>query len=249
MGHHAGGWEAAVRAAAEAEAWAAEVRSADVGPADVGPAEPADWQVSEHATYVVDVRAGRRARAVWLTTGVTLALLAAGPLWGALTGGAARAEGSRSHLPPSTAAGPGAPAALDEGDPAPQEPTGQGDVAGLDPMVRRAVDRAVAAAAADGLTLSVTSGRRSREHQARLYDAAVEKYGSAAKARRWVLPPGESAHVQGVAVDVGPRASAAWLEEHGVRFGLCRRYANEPWHFELLAPHKGQPCPAMEPHA
>ena len=100
-----------------------------------------------------------------------------------------------------------------------------------------------------GVELHVTSGWRSRAEQQQLFEAAVATYGSAAKARRWVLPPGESEHVRGGAVDVGPPAAAAWLEQHGVRYGLCRRYANEPWHFELLAPAKGQPCPALQPHA
>ena len=132
---------------------------------------------------------------------------------------------------------------------APEAPTGVGDVAGLTPAMRRAVRLATEAAAADGVELRVTSGWRSEEHQRRLYEAAIAKYGSPAAARRWVLPPVESAHVRGEAVDVGPPAAAAWLEEHGVRWGLCRRYENEPWHFERLAAAKGSTCPAMEPHA
>jgi hypothetical protein len=132
--------------------------------------------------------------------------------------------------------------------PVPVAPTGEGNVSKLTPRMRRAVDRAVRAAAADGVELRVTSGWRSPEHQARLYAEAVDKYGSAERARRWVLPPDESAHVQGEAVDVGPPAGAKWLDANGVRFGLCQRYANEPWHFELLATAKGSSCPAMEPH-
>ena len=64
-----------------------------------------------------------------------------------------------------------------------------------------------------------------------------------------MLPPARSAHVRGQAVDVGPKAGAAWLEEHGVRFGLCRRYDNEYWHFELLAAAKGSACPRRQAHA
>jgi LAS superfamily LD-carboxypeptidase LdcB len=142
-----------------------------------------------------------------------------------------------------------APQPLEAGDPAPVEPSGSGDVTHLQPLVRRALDRATRDAAAAGIDLNVTSGWRSADRQRVLYEEAIAKYGTAERARRWVLPPGESEHVTGGAVDVGPRSAAAWLEEHGVHYGLCRRYANEPWHFELLAPHKGQPCPAMEPHA
>lgn len=96
--------------------------------------------------------------------------------------------------------------------------------------------------------MQVTSGWRSAERQAELHREAIEKYGSANKARQWVLPAEESEHVRGGAVDVGPPAAVTWLEQHGVRFGLCQRYANEPWHFERLAGAKGSVCPAMEPH-
>lgn len=140
-------------------------------------------------------------------------------------------------------------AALSQSMPPPQAPTGVGDVSGLTPSMRRAVARAIEAARADGVELRVTSGWRSAEHQRRLYEGAIAKYGSASVARRWVLPPDESAHVRGEAVDIGPAAGAAWLETYGVRFGLCRRYANEPWHFERLAPAVGSACPALEPHA
>ena len=128
-------------------------------------------------------------------------------------------------------------------------PEGTGDVERLDPALRRAVERATAAAARDGVALRVASGWRSARHQARLHAEAVEKYGSPAAARRWVLPPEESEHVRGAAVDIAPREAAAWLEEHGVRYGLCRRYDNEPWHFERLAAAKGSTCPPREPHA
>ncbi|HWL35200.1 MAG TPA: M15 family metallopeptidase [Frankiaceae bacterium] len=140
-------------------------------------------------------------------------------------------------------------AALSQAMPPPEAPTGVGDVTGLTPSMRRAVARAIDAARADGVELRVTSGWRSAEHQRRLYESAIAKYGSASVARQWVLPPDESAHVRGEAVDIGPAAGAAWLETYGVRFGLCRRYANEPWHFERLAPAVGSACPALEPHA
>ena len=95
----------------------------------------------------------------------------------------------------------------------------------------------------------MTSGWRSARHQARLHAEAVAKHGSSAAARQWVLPPDESEHVRGAAVDVGPPAAASWLDEHGVRFGLCPRYDDEPWHFERLAPAVGSRCPARQPHA
>jgi D-alanyl-D-alanine carboxypeptidase len=119
----------------------------------------------------------------------------------------------------------------------------------IDPALSRALGKAQTAARKAGLDLQVTSGFRGAATQQRLYDQAIAKYGSPERARHWVLPPAESAHVKGLAVDVGPPAAAAWLEKHGVRYGLCRRYVNEGWHFERLAPAIGQPCPAMEPYA
>lgn len=119
----------------------------------------------------------------------------------------------------------------------------------IDPALSRALGKAQTAARTAGLDLQVTSGFRGTATQQRLYDQAIAKYGSPERARHWVLPPAESAHVKGLAVDVGPPAAAAWLERHGVRYGLCRRYVNEGWHFERLAPAIGQPCPAMEPYA
>ena len=119
----------------------------------------------------------------------------------------------------------------------------------LDPRLRHAVQVAIAAAAADGVTLRVTSGWRSAAEQRALFDAAIRDRGSVTAAERWVLPPERSAHVRGEAVDVGPRAGARWLELHGEHFGLCRRYDNEYWHFELLAPALGSHCPQRQPHA
>ena len=119
----------------------------------------------------------------------------------------------------------------------------------IDPSLSRAINKAQIAARAAGLDLQVTSGFRSATTQQRLYDQAIAKYGSPQTARHWVLPPAESAHVSGLAVDVGPPEAAAWLDTHGVHFGLCRRYVNESWHFERLAPAIGQQCPAMEPYA
>jgi LAS superfamily LD-carboxypeptidase LdcB len=120
---------------------------------------------------------------------------------------------------------------------------------GLQPALARAFTSARVAALAAGLDLRINSGFRTAATQQRLYDDAVAKYGSPAKARLWVLPPAESDHVKGLAIDVAPAAGASWLEKHGVSYGLCRRYVNEWWHFELLAPAAGQPCPAMEPYA
>ncbi len=103
---------------------------------------------------------------------------------------------------------------------------------GLTPGTVRALASARAAARRAGLALVVNSGYRSRAKQQALYDAALRRYGSARAARQWVLPPGESTHVRGLALDIGTPATAAWLDRRGARWGLCRAYADEPWHFE-----------------
>ncbi|WP_222593221.1 D-alanyl-D-alanine carboxypeptidase family protein [Cellulomonas composti] len=115
---------------------------------------------------------------------------------------------------------------------------------GLDPELARRFARAQDAAAADGVDLTLTSGRRTAAEQQQLVDDALARYGSVREAHRWVLPPESSAHVQGLAIDVGPTAGALWLGEHGLEHGLCRAYENEVWHFEKL-PDGADACPPM----
>ncbi|MFZ2511937.1 MAG: M15 family metallopeptidase [Gordonia sp. (in: high G+C Gram-positive bacteria)] len=97
-------------------------------------------------------------------------------------------------------------------------------------------------ARAAGVPMYINSGKRSRAEQAVLWRQGLVTYGSPGAARRWVLPPGESTHVTGAAIDVGPRSGAAWLQRNGGRYGLCRPFENEWWHFERLA-LPGAACP------
>lgn len=119
---------------------------------------------------------------------------------------------------------------------------------GLDPLLGYAYSLAEAQAHREGVPLSVTSGYRTAAEQDALWRQAIATHGGEAQARKWALPPGESTHVTGDALDVGPREGAAWLEANGWRWGLCRTYANEWWHFELVT-FPGTPCPAMLPDA
>lgn len=118
----------------------------------------------------------------------------------------------------------------------------------LDPALLRAVQQAAGAAAADGVTMTITSGWRSPEFQQQLLDDAVATYGSVAAARQYVQTPQSSRHVTGQAVDIGGYGADDWLIAHGARFGLCRIYANELWHFELAADAVGV-CPPLRPDA
>ncbi|WP_036528372.1 M15 family metallopeptidase [Nocardia sp. CNY236] len=120
------------------------------------------------------------------------------------------------------------------------------DTSGLEPGLARAFTMAESAAQAQGVALQITSGYRTPAQQQALWDDGVATYG--ADVHRWVLPPEKSAHVAGGAIDVGPLQGAQWLEANGSRWGLCRIFANEYWHFELrTAP--GALCPPLLPDA
>ncbi|HEY9291895.1 MAG TPA: M15 family metallopeptidase [Microlunatus sp.] len=118
-------------------------------------------------------------------------------------------------------------------------------VTNLDPDLLSALRRAASQAAQDGLEFEVNSGWRSRAYQDQLFAQAVEKYGSATKAARWVAPPGTSVHEAGKAVDLGPTAATDWLSRNGAGYGLCPIYANEPWHYELRPDAVEHGCPRM----
>jgi len=118
-------------------------------------------------------------------------------------------------------------------------------VADLDPDLLRALRAAAMDAAGEAIELHVTSGWRSRGYQDVLLREAVAQYGSAAEAARWVATADTSPHVSGDAVDIGPTDAAAWLAKHGARYGLCRIYRNEPWHFELRPEAVDGRCPRM----
>ncbi|GAA4750021.1 M15 family metallopeptidase [Gordonia alkaliphila] len=122
------------------------------------------------------------------------------------------------------------------------------DTEGLTPQLAIAYTLAAHEAHAAGVPLWINSGKRSRAEQAALWRDGLRTYGSASAARRWVLPPNESTHVTGQAIDVAPRAGAAWLQRNGFRYGLCRSFDNEWWHFEL-ATLPMTPCPPRVPDA
>ena len=115
----------------------------------------------------------------------------------------------------------------------------------LDPALLTALREAATAVEQNGSPLHVNSGWRSAEYQRWLQDEALEKYGSAEEASRWVSSPENSAHVTGDAVDIGPYATAEWLSRRGAQFGLCQIYANEIWHFELRPDAPVEGCPEM----
>jgi LAS superfamily LD-carboxypeptidase LdcB len=120
---------------------------------------------------------------------------------------------------------------------------------GMNSGAQHAFLAAQSAAKADGVSsFLLNSGYRSAAYQKRIFECWVEQLGSPQAARKYALPPNESAHVFGYAMDIAPPAAASWLENTKGQFGLCRRYADETWHFEYQASYKTKGCPALLPH-
>jgi hypothetical protein len=122
----------------------------------------------------------------------------------------------------------------------------------------------VNAARADGIAdplLLPVSGYRSGTLQERLWKQAQVRYGSDEDARKWVAPPGSSAHQSGRAIDfnLGSHNDSrnvaqqrrthvhAWLLANAGRFGFYP-YAREPWHWEYNPPASTPRPPAVVAH-
>ncbi|WTX00619.1 D-alanyl-D-alanine carboxypeptidase family protein [Streptomycetaceae bacterium NBC_01309] len=179
---------------------------------------------------------------------VEIAVTAAGPSGGAKTGSGP--SGKPSGPPGAAAPGPVTTMTVrcdDNGDGADiPEPdaTNPDKLASGARDAYRTVDGKMANA---GIDLTLRSGARSYAHQKLLWETEVACKGSEAAARKRVLPPDESSHVKGTAIDIAPKAAQTWLEKNGAQYGWCRTYDNEPWHFEYAASHKNG-CPPREPH-
>lgn len=90
--------------------------------------------------------------------------------------------------------------------------------------------------------VTILSGHRTIEHQQRLWDAAVAKYGSEEAARKWVAPPGRSNHNHGHAADLTYNTAAGkkWVHENAARYGLAFHLDHEPWHIEPAGLRSGE---------
>ncbi len=88
--------------------------------------------------------------------------------------------------------------------------------------------------------VKVTSGYRSPQRQAQLYAAALKKYGSAAKARKMVAPPGKSNHGRGLAADLGFANAKVRQQVHANagKYGLHFPMSWENWHIEPIRARK-----------
>ncbi len=88
--------------------------------------------------------------------------------------------------------------------------------------------------------VKVNSGYRSPQRQAQLYAQALRKYGSAARARKWVAPPGKSNHGRGIAADLGFANARVRQQVHAnaAKYGLHFPMAHENWHIEPIRARK-----------
>ena len=116
-------------------------------------------------------------------------------------------------------------------DPEAFAPAALGSSDGLDPRLAAAVRDLLAAS---GGRIQVSSGARSTAEQARLWQDALAKYGSAEAADDWVAPPGHSMHERGLAVDLSGDLSLAVDLIDRLGLPLWRPMQHEPWHFELV---------------
>jgi zinc D-Ala-D-Ala carboxypeptidase len=215
-----------------------------------GPARARGWRLSiqEETMRELDVPARTRLVRSFGAAVIIALILGAAIGFATLRGGDQGNDGARSAATVSSAgrgeatataaAGGGAPTAtvkaqvretrIDPFD------ASHAAVAGLDATLRERIQKAARAAADEGVDeFWLTSGWRTSEYQQGLLNAGVKKHGSLDAALRWVKTPTTSEHVKGAAADVGPTAAAYWMDRNAERFGLCRTYANEIWHYEV----------------
>lgn len=138
---------------------------------------------------------------------------------------------------PASPVAPQAPgiAATGSGYGGPQ--SGNVDTQHVDPRLRTAVEKLIAASHGQ---IGINSGYRDNARQAQLYAAALKKYGSPEAARKWVAPPGHSRHNEGEAIDLALRnaAAVAFAHQHAAEYGLTFPLSNENWHVELNGPRR-----------
>ncbi|MBR5405993.1 MAG: D-alanyl-D-alanine carboxypeptidase family protein [Oscillospiraceae bacterium] len=127
---------------------------------------------------------------------------------------------------------------------------------GLQKVAQDAFNEMQAAAAKDGISLTICSGFRSYSTQKALYDKYVARDGKAA-ADRYSARPGHSEHQTGLAMDINKASSsfngtkeAKWLAANCAKYGFIIRYPEgkesitgymyESWHVRYLGKELAQ---------
>ncbi|MGP9500914.1 M15 family metallopeptidase [Specibacter sp. AOP5-B1-6] len=136
-----------------------------------------------------------------------------------------------------------------------------------------AAERMFAAAAADGVSITVKSSYRSFDTQVSVYNGYVANKGEAA-ADSTSARPGYSEHQTGLAIDIGDAnadsacdfnscfaetAAGQWVAAHGTEHGFAVRYVPgaenvtgylaEPWHLRYLGTEVAQDMKARGIHS
>lgn len=120
-----------------------------------------------------------------------------------------------------------------------------------------ALEKMVAAASSQGITINLQSGYRSYQFQSNLYNSYVARDGKA-DADTYSARPGHSEHQTGLAADLGGVTNPAcnvdqcfantvegkWLAANAYKYGFVLRYVKggenitgyeyEPWHFRYV---------------
>lgn len=121
---------------------------------------------------------------------------------------------------------------------------------GVDPNAQAAFDEMARAAANEGLNIYISSGFRSYDYQAGLYQRYVNRDGQAA-ADTYSARPGHSEHQTGLAFDLNTISDSfantpegQWVAVHCHEYGFILRYPAdkveitgykyEPWHLRYL---------------
>ncbi|WP_245934599.1 M15 family metallopeptidase [Arthrobacter psychrolactophilus] len=140
----------------------------------------------------------------------------------------------------------------------PQVPAGSEEPVSLRAEAATATERLFAAAAAQGVAVTIKSSYRSYDVQTSLYNGYVAAKGQSA-ADSTSARPGFSEHQTGLALDIGDAnagtacdfdscfaetAAAQWVAAHGAEFGFIVRYVPgvesitgylaEPWHLRYV---------------
>jgi D-alanyl-D-alanine carboxypeptidase len=121
---------------------------------------------------------------------------------------------------------------------------------GIDPTCQAQFNKLASAAAQQGLNIYFSSGFRSYDYQAQIYNNYVARDGQAV-ADTYSARPGYSEHQTGLAIDVNQiddsfigTPEAIWLENHCHEFGFILRYPQgkqsitgyqyESWHIRYV---------------
>lgn len=130
---------------------------------------------------------------------------------------------------------------------------------GLDERIVDTVQKMVNDAYADGVSIWLSSGYRSKEKQAELFQREIQGHiqdgmsreEAEAEARKLVMPAGYSEHQTGLVIDINgveedfyQTQAYQWMCEHASDYGFIERYPSgkdsitginyEPWHYRYV---------------